>query len=215
MENEEKMKKSEKPKSWVNMFVSLLTFLAVHYFGIGSVIENFAQNFIWTPTLTYYETENREVFESSFELLSARVIVHPQIIMEKNGIIILMLDADVICEDKRIQYEKEAKGFSRQKTNWEKPKEFCQKIRSELGQLGDGVAIREVYLIQMFYTKKYVSEEKVQYYVCINDKIEKVTEEVILKRGQDIEVNFDDWQLEAEKIVSECKMALEQLEDKG
>ena len=77
------------------------------------------------------------------------------------------------------------------------------------------MAIREVYLIQMFYTKKYVSEEKVQYYVCINDKIEKVTEEVILKRGQDIEVNFDDWQLEAEKIVSECKMALEQLEDKG
>lgn len=206
----------EKNINWLSQIYTVLYIIvciAGCCFDIFKYADNVGKKLLWDPQLTYRTEEGREYFRSNIELKNAYLILHPQIVFEMDQKVLRMLDVSDICENNQLQYESGSQEFICEELDWSEAENFCSKIRNELGIVGDKIAIRRTYLLKLVYEREYWKGEETVFYILSDKQIIKVSEQAMERRGQDIKVNFNGGKSEMDKIIEQCREAIQIVEN--
>lgn len=211
MGKDKSKKKSKKKKSPIKVVLEYLAMIgfdvSVLLGGVGFVYNNF----ISIPDLKYEKQENRELFTCDQELKDAVIHVHPQILMTKDEHIIRMINLEEFCEESVLHYQQEQKGFEFAGTDWDEALVCCSEIKERLEEPQEDICLEKAYLLKMEYKKRY-GDRHTKYYIVEDGKTPyRVSEDVIIKRGQDVDLSLDNLEMDIEQIAADCDLILKTL----
>lgn len=174
--------------------------------GVQKPLEIFIEEHWMKPDIIYSEKNEIEYFRTDIMLKDGKLRLYPQLIIQEDDTIIRMIALEGVYSNNVLQYEPNIPGFKITEGEWDNVKDLAKAVKTELIKRGKQTEAHFIILMQLEYKnlKSKANKYETLYYISQDQKVTKINETNVEKRGRDYLITIDNWEEELDTIVQDC-----------